>query len=259
VSGQLRRNEGLQPAIVLPGCARSAAAAEPGVRWAALPNFATDECGSVLTEGAERVTAEFWDKRAKKYDDEIRKHGAVYVQSIESAKSLLSIADVALDLGCGSGEYSLDIAPVVRHVHGIDTSTNMIALATAKASDRSVDNVSFHAVDIFARSLDTHGYTVVLAFSVLHLVEDIRAVVRRVHELLPTGGLFISETPCLGERGSLFRLLVSLAQKVKIAPPILSLTVAELRAEIAGAGFAITESEPWDRKNAVHRIVARKR
>ncbi len=168
------------------------------------------------------MTAEFWDKRAKKYDDEIRKHGAVYVQSIESAKLLLSIADVALDLGCGSGEYSLDIAPVVRHVHGIDTSTNMIALATAKAS-------------------------------------DIRAVVRRVHELLPTGGLFISETPCLGERGSLFRLLVSLAQKVKIAPPILSLTVAELRAEIAGAGFAITESEPWDRKNAVHRIVARKR
>ena len=205
------------------------------------------------------MTAEFWDKRATKYDDEIRKHGAVYVQSIESAKSLLSTADVALDLGCASGEYSLDIAPVVRHVHGIDTSANMIALATAKARDRSVDNVSFHAVDIFARSLDTHGHTVVLAFSVLHLVDDLRSVLRRVNELLPTGGLFISETPCLKERNPLFKLSVGFAQKVKIAPPILSLTVAELKAEIAGAGFAVTESEPWDRKNAVHRIVARKR
>ncbi len=205
------------------------------------------------------MTAEFWDKRATKYDDEIQKHDAAYVQSIESAKSLLSIADVVLDLGCASGEYSLDLAPVVRHVHGIDTSTTMIALATAKANDRSVDNVTFHAVDIFARSLDTHGHTAVLAFSVLHLVDDIRSVLRRVNELLPTGGVFVSETPCLAERSALFRLLVGVAQKAKIAPPIRSLTVPELRAEIADAGFDIAKSEAWDRRNAVHRIVARKR
>lgn len=205
------------------------------------------------------MTAKFWDKRAQKYNDDIEKHDAVYMQTIESTKSLLSTSDVVLDLGCASGEFSLDIAPRVQCVHGIDTSTNMIALATKKASDRSMDNVTFDPVDVFDRSLDAHRYTAVLAFSVLHLVEEIRSVLRRVNELLPTGGLFISQTPCLAESSFLFKLFVGLAQKVRFAPPILSLTVLELEAAIAGAGFDIAESEVWDRKKAVHWIVARKR
>lgn len=205
------------------------------------------------------MTTGFWDKRAKKYNDEIEKHDAVYMQTIESTKSLLSGSDVVLDLGCASGEFSLDIAPCVQRVHGIDTSTNMIALATEKATDHSAGNVTFASTDAFDRSLDAHGYTRVLAFSFLHLVEDLPAVLERINRLLPTGGLLISETPCLGERGLVFKLFVGFAQKVKIAPPILSLTVPELEAAVAGANFDITESKEWDPKNAIHWIVAKKR
>jgi 2-polyprenyl-3-methyl-5-hydroxy-6-metoxy-1,4-benzoquinol methylase len=150
------------------------------------------------------MTAKFWDKRAQKYNDDIEKHDGVYMQTIESTKSLLSTSDVVLDLGCASGEFSLDIAPHVQRVHGIDTSTNMIAIATEKASDRSIDNVTFDPTDLFDRSLDAHGYTVVLAFNFLHLVEDVGTVLGRINRLLPTGGLLISQTPCLGERGLLF-------------------------------------------------------
>ncbi|RPI00326.1 MAG: class I SAM-dependent methyltransferase [Calditrichaeota bacterium] len=205
------------------------------------------------------MITDFWDKRAKKYDDAIRKHDAVYDRTIASAKSLLSTSDVVLDIGCASGEYSLDIAPYVQRIHGIDISTNMIALATKKTSDRSIDNVTFDAADVFDRSLDAHGYTAVLAFSVLHLVEGIRSVLCRVNELLPTGGLLISQTPCLSESSFLFKLFVGVAQKVNIAPPIMSLTALELEEAIAGTGFKIAESEIWDRKKAVHWMVARKR
>ena len=74
------------------------------------------------------MTAKFWDKRAEKYDDVIQKHDAAYDQTIASAKSLLSTSDVVLDFGCASGEYSLDIAPVVQGVHGIDASTKALQL-----------------------------------------------------------------------------------------------------------------------------------
>ncbi len=205
------------------------------------------------------MTAKFWDKRAQKYNDDIEKHDGVYMQTIESTKSLLSTSDVVLDLGCASGEFSLDIAPHVQRVHGIDTSTNMIAIATEKASDRSIDNVTFDPTDLFDRSLDAHGYTVVLAFNFLHLVEDVGTVLGRINRLLPTGGLLISQTPCLGERGLLFRLFVDFAQKVKVAPPILSLTVHELERETVGADFEIAESKEWDPKNAIHWVVTRKR
>lgn len=204
------------------------------------------------------MTTSFWDKQARKYDDAVKKHDAVYDRTIADVKSLLSTADVVLDLGCASGEYSLEIAPFVQRVHGIDTSTNMIVLATKKASDRSMDNVTFARAGVFDRSLDAHRYTAVLAFSVLHLVEDIRSVLRRVYELLPTGGLFISQTPCLSESRFVFKLFVGLAQKVKIAPPMLSVTAQELKAAIVGAGFDIAESEVWDRTRAIHWIVARK-
>jgi 2-polyprenyl-3-methyl-5-hydroxy-6-metoxy-1,4-benzoquinol methylase len=205
------------------------------------------------------MTTEFWDKRAQKYNDEIEKRGAVYMQTIESTKSLLSTSDVVLDLGYASGEFSRDIAPCVQRVHGIDTSTNMIAMATEKATAHSAGNVTFASTDLFDRSLDAHGYTRVLAFSFLHLVQDLPAVLGRIHGLLPTDGLLISETPCLGERGLLFRLFVGFAQKLKIAPPILSLTVPELEAAIVRANFDVTESKEWDPKNAIHWIVARKR
>lgn len=205
------------------------------------------------------MTEEFWDKRAKKYDDAVRKHDAVYDQTIASAKSLLSTSDVVSDVGCASGEYSLDIAPFVKRVHGIDTSTNMIGLATKKASDRSIDNVTFDPANVFDRSLDAHSYTAVLAFSVLHLVESMRSVLRRVNELLPTGGLFVSQTPCLSESSFVFKWFVDFAQKVKLVPPILNFTVLDLETEIERAGFDIAESEVWDRKRAVHWIVARKR
>ncbi len=205
------------------------------------------------------MTATFWEKRADKYDRVIQKHDAAYDRTITRAKALLSTSDVVLDVGCASGEYSLDVAPAVRRVHGIDTSANMIARARKKASDRRMENVTFGPSDVFDRSLDAHGYTAVLAFSVLHLVETTRPVLHRINELLPTAGLLISETPCMGERDLLFKLVVGLAQKVKFAPPMLSLTVLELEAEIAQAGFDIAESEVWDRARAVHWIVARKR
>jgi len=205
------------------------------------------------------MTAKFWDKRAQKYNNDIERHDAVYIQTAESAKTLLSTSDVVLDLGCASGEFSLDIAPHVQRVRGIDTSPNMIAIAMEKASKRSADNVTFSPTDLFDRSLEGHGYTVVLAFNVLHLVEDVSAVLGRINRLLPTGALLISQTPCLGERGPLFRWLVGFAQKVKVAPTILNLTIHELERKTVGAGFEIAESMEWDPKNAIHWIVGKKR
>lgn len=201
----------------------------------------------------------FWDKRAKKYDNAVRKRGADYDRTIARAKSLLSTSDVVLDLGCASGEYSLDVATFVRRVHGIDTSANMIALATKKARDRAVNNVTFDAADVFDRSLDAHRSTAVLAFNVLHLVDELCSVLRRVNDLLPTGGLFISQTPCLGEWSFPLKMFLGFAQKMRLVPKILSLTALDLEAGIAGAGFDIAESEVWDRKNAILGIVARKR
>ncbi len=203
-------------------------------------------------------SAEFWDKRSQQYDDAVKKHDAPYDKTIERTKTLLSSSDVVLDFGCGSGEFSLDLAPQVRRVHGIDTSARMIELANGKARNRHIDNTIFDQKDLFDRSLDSQSFSTVIAFSIFHLVDDAAKVLRRLNELLATGSLLISETPCLGERNWLFRSLLSLAQKLGLAPKIHDLSSSELESLMSGNGFEIVESKIWDRKNALQWTVARK-
>ena len=204
-------------------------------------------------------SAAFWDKRSKQYDDAIGKHDAPFDKTIERARALLSGSDVLLDFGCGTGEFSVELAPYVEQVHGIDTSAGMIDLARKKARSRHTDNVIFDQKDLFDRSLASRTFSSALAFSVLHLVDDMSAVLARLNDLLETNGLLISETPCLGEKSWLFRSAIGLAQRLKLVPGVCSISGDELESLVSGNGFEILESEVWDNKHSTRWIVARKR
>ena len=204
------------------------------------------------------MKATFWDTRSKHYDDNIKKHDSLYEKTIDSTTSLLTDSDVVLDFACASGEMSLDIAPHVQQVHGIDLSAQMIDLANDKARDRQVDNITFVHTDVFDERLGSNSFSAIVAFNIFHLLDDVPKVLARLHDLLPAGGLLISQTPCLGERSWLFGFLISLAQKLGLAPTIRSLTFAELESLVSSSNFAMCETNIWDEKNAVQRIVARK-
>jgi 2-polyprenyl-3-methyl-5-hydroxy-6-metoxy-1,4-benzoquinol methylase len=204
------------------------------------------------------MKATFWDKRSKKYDDNIKKHDSIYEITIDSTKSLLTNSDAVLDFACASGEMSLDIAPHVQRVHGIDQSIKMIELANQKARDRQVGNISFDQIDVFDHRLVCNSFSAVVAFNIFHLLDDAPKVLARLNELLPAGGLLISQTPCLGERSWFFRSLISRAQKLRLAPRIRSLTIAELESLVSNSNLEIIETKILDEKNAVQWIVAKK-
>jgi len=169
---------------------------------------------------------EFWDKRSEKYDENIRNE-SFYDKTIEKTKSLLSDTDVVLDFACATGEMSLDFANSVKHIHGIDTSGKMIERAKEKAQIKNIENVKFSRADVDDVALVKNSFSKVLAFNILHLVDDASKKVNRLYALLNEGGIIISETPCLGERGWLVKSLIIFAQKIGLAPPILNLTYKE--------------------------------
>ncbi len=204
------------------------------------------------------MKATFWDKRATNYDDDIKKHDSLYEKTIDSTKLLLTNSDVVLDFACASGEMSLDIALHVQQVYGIDLSAKMIELANQKVRDQQVNNINFAQIDLFDQKLATHSFTAVIAFNIFHLLDDAPKVLARINELLPAGGLLISQTPCLGERGWFFKFLINLAQKVGYAPYIGNLTISELESLVSSSNFKIIETKMWNKKNAVQWIVARK-
>jgi len=201
----------------------------------------------------------FWDKRSKKYDEDIKQHDSIYKKTITRTKSLLKESHVVLDFACASGEMSLDIAPHVLRLHGIDLSGKMIELANRKALDQQVENIKFSHIDVLDQSLANKSFSAIVAFNIFHLVDDASKILDRLHDLLEDGGLLVSQTPCLGERGWLVRSLIGLAQRLGMAPPILNLTITDLESIISGSNFEIVETEMWDEESKIQWVVARKK
>jgi 2-polyprenyl-3-methyl-5-hydroxy-6-metoxy-1,4-benzoquinol methylase len=203
----------------------------------------------------------FWDRAANTYDQEEEKDEQTYVEIIDKTREYLKIGDVVLDFGCGTGHASNEIAGNVKVIHAIDTSSKMIERAKQKADARKIENVDYAHSTIFDARYGIGSFDVVLAFYILHLLEDTHEVMQRIHELLKPGGLIISVTPCLGEKKTL-NILLSMLSKVGLVPNVRSFKVSELEASIANGNFQIVETECLRRsslgRSQEHFIVAKR-
>ena len=199
----------------------------------------------------------FWDKTASKYDQIEMKDEQTYNQIIRRTKTHLNISDIFMDYGCGTGLISNEIAQYVKGIHAIDISTNMIAISEKKAKERNITNINYTHSTIFDERYKKGSFDVILAFHVLHLLEDEHIVLQRMNELLKPGGLLISATPCLGEKISL-RNLLFFAGRVGLVPNIRSFKIRNLVETIEEERFSIVESDCLKKSSQEYFIVARK-
>lgn len=200
----------------------------------------------------------FWERRASEYDRDEEKYEQTYHETIESTRTHLSPGDVVLDYACGTGIITNQIAHSVKEVHAIDISSKMIDVAQREADERGIENVHYARSTIFEASYEQRAFDVILAFNILHLLEDTRGVVQRISELLKPGGLFISATPCMGEKKSLLSGMFFLLSKTGIAPYIRFPTFSELEGLIAGGDLQIIETRDLHQTPPNYFIVAKK-
>ena len=156
------------------------------------------------------------------------------------------------------GGVTYKIAADVAEVHGIDTSVGMIDLAKERAREREIGNVHFARKSIFDEGLGRESYDLVLAFNILHLLEDARKAVERVSELLKSEGLMVSVTPCLGEAGLVLRILLPLISKVGVLSYLRTFRISEVKDLMRDGEFQILESEVVEGTIPSCFVVARK-
>lgn len=203
----------------------------------------------------------FWDRISRTYDEQAKDGDSEqsYITAIENAKKHLNSSDCVLDFGCGTGIITLEIADDVKEIHAIDISSKMIETIKRKASERKIENIDCAQATIFDERFKRESFDVILAFSVLHYVEDAQKGMQRINELLKPEGLLISETPCLGEKKTLVSILIFLLSKVGFLPSMRFLTISELEDLVANRGFSIVETEEYSYHNVVeYLIVAQK-
>ena len=199
----------------------------------------------------------FWDKTASQYDQIEMKDKQTYINIIKRTKTHLKISDVVLDFGCGTGLIANEIAEYVKELHAMDISSNMIEIAEKKAQERNIANINYAHATIFDERYKKGSFDVILAFHVLHLLQDEHIVLQRTNELLKPGGLLISATPCVGEKIFL-RSLLSLAGRIGLAPKIRSFKMRNLVDTIEEGNFSIVESDCLKKSSQEYFIVARK-
>ncbi|QSX33198.1 class I SAM-dependent methyltransferase [Shewanella avicenniae] len=85
---------------------------------------------------------EHWDSRAEKMAELCANKQDPYLQQL-LAKIDLTGAKSLLDVGCGPGTVSLNVADKLNHVCGIDYSTGMLEVAQRYASQQQLSNVEF--------------------------------------------------------------------------------------------------------------------
>lgn len=184
-----------------------------------------------------------WDKLANSFDKVNKQFAKTHIKTVENTKKHLNISDIVLDYGCATGTVAIEIADKVKAVHGIDISSKMIEAARRKAAERQIENIDFAQSIIFDERLQKASFDVILAFNILHFLEDIPKVMQRLNELLKPGGLFISAVPC-HEKWSLGSIFLPLLGKILKIPYMKFFKISELEEFITKGNFQIVETEP---------------
>lgn len=94
----------------------------------------------------------------------------------------------ALDFGCGTGLVTLQLAPRLRTITGIDSSSGMLERLNSKILASGVANVSSELCDLSKGKLPAGKYHLITSAMTLHHVDDIAPLLRSLKELLHPGG-----------------------------------------------------------------------
>jgi ubiquinone/menaquinone biosynthesis C-methylase UbiE len=200
----------------------------------------------------------FWDKNAKKYAQSPVSDEARYQKKLEETQRYFTSDMRVLEFGCGTGATAIHHSAHVQSFDAIDISENMLEIGRGRAKQAGVENVTFTRGTLTQFNADAESFDVVLGLNVIHLLPDRQSVLAEVARILKPGGIFVSDTACLGQ--SMFRfikLFVPLGKLLGVLPDIYVLTESGLMQEITNAGFDI-DSQGHHRKGISVFMIARK-
>jgi trans-aconitate methyltransferase len=190
----------------------------------------------------ERDSDKTWDVAL--YDDKgafVWKHGRAVVTLLSPQPG-----ERILDLGCGSGHLTNQIAEAGAEVVGIDISLSMIEEAR-----KLYPNIRFEIAD----SADFHferPFDAVFSNAAIHWMKDQPAVTRCIWQALRAGGRFVAE---FGGKGNIRAIRTALTNAVNSAGETVNLepfaryypTIGEYAALLETHGFLVTFATHFER------------
>src|SRR5829696_8492005 len=110
--------------------------------------------------------------------------------TFEQWRRRIEPGSVVLDIGCGDGISTFDLAGSGARVLGFDISRESVVRAAAGARERGMPGVSFFVGDADAIPVANAAVDCVLCFGALHHVPDPARTLGEAGRVLRTGGLY---------------------------------------------------------------------
>ncbi len=184
-------------------------------------------------------TARFWDFIAKRYARQPIADEASYQKKLEVTQTYFRPDSEVLEFGCGTGSTAIVHAPKVKHIRATDVSSKMLKIARSKVETQGIENITFEQVTIEDLEAPDGSVDMVMAHSILHLLEDKEAAIAKAFKMLKPGGVFVTSTVCLGNSMKWFRFIAPVGHFLGVLPLVNFFTAEELETAFTDAGFEI--------------------
>jgi trans-aconitate methyltransferase len=180
-----------------------------------------------------------WD--AKKYNtshDFIFKYGANLFESLPKESKRI------LDIGCGTGQLTKQLADLGHEVTGIDQSANMIEQARA-----SFPELTFLREDILKPSEQLETYDIAFSNAVFHWILDQDLLLKQIYRRLNSHGELLCE---FGAAGNVALIRAAFGEELQtlgyvFEEPFCFTPIAEYRNLLAANHFEILFIQEYDR------------
>lgn len=131
----------------------------------------------------------YWDKISFVYDIVMNKDKKAYEIIINKIKKSLSFKEDVLEIGCGTGKTSKQIANLCNKLIVSDYSENMIAHAKKNLS--AYQNVEVRKEDVFDLSFKENSFDFIIMINVLHIITNQEKALKEVNRVLKKDGKLI--------------------------------------------------------------------
>jgi SAM-dependent methyltransferase len=166
-----------------------------------------------------------------------------WARRVKMLSSHLKPGMTVLELGCGTGSFTLELARSGADVVAIDVSPELLEIANANCS---APNVRYQIQNAYALSYSERVFDSVVGSSVLHHLEIKEALQEIYRVLKPGGAIYFTEPNMLNPQIAIQKNVPWVKRKLGDSPDETAFFRWPLRRLLEQTGFRDVRIEPFD-------------
>jgi SAM-dependent methyltransferase len=156
---------------------------------------------------------------------------------------------LALDLACGPGIVTAELAAVAREVVAFDLTPEMLAKARERCGKANLHNVTFQEGSATELPFPEHHFDIVMTRAAVHHFKEPGRILGEAMRVMKKGGVLVVADVVsaeLAEKSALQNAIEILRDPSHVRMP----PASELASLVQGCGLKIEQQETWDQPRA---------